>query len=264
MPVTIALSSLLPKRFRQSWVSTQRRIAALERQQADLSELFDLLLADASHSEACELGLHSQNGRRAVVTQMFQQCGLRQAIETGTYIGRTTNYLARTFGVPVHSCELVAKYHHTARRMLRNTPGVHLYLKDSRSFLRELAASREMTEVPSFIYLDAHWYDDLPLADEIDIIAAAWKDYVVLVDDFAVPGDPGYAYDDYGPGKALVIEYLLPLLKKHRLRAYFPTTRAADETGGRAGYVVVAPERHAVTLGTIPLLKEYSLEKVVA
>jgi hypothetical protein len=256
--MSFALSSLLPPRFKQSWISTQRRIAALERQQSETTELLDLLLADASHSEQCEVGMHAQEGRRAVVAELFQRLGLRQAIETGTFIGRTTNYLARTFGAPVHSCELVARYHHTARRMLRNCTGVHLYLRDSRSFLRELAASEEMTSLPTFFYLDAHWYDDLPLADELDIIASAWKKYVVLVDDFAVPGDPGYVYDDYGPGKALVIDYLLPLMGRHRLRAFFPTTRADRETGGRAGYVVVAPDALAPAVRQILLLREHA------
>lgn len=257
--MSFALSSLLPRRVRESWRGVQRRIAALEKQQKETTMLLDLLLADTQHSDQCEVGMHAQQGRRAVVKELFQKFGLRQAVETGTFIGNTTNYLARTFAVPVFSSELIARYHHTARRMLRQVPGIHLHLKDCRSFLRELAAQPEITSTPTFFYLDAHWYDDLPLADELDIIAGSWKDYVVLVDDFEVPGDPGYAFDDYGPGKALVIEYLFPLMQKYELRAYFPTTRAAEESGGRPGYVVVAPKACAAVIGEMPLLKEHTL-----
>jgi hypothetical protein len=256
--MSFALSSFMPRRLKESWINSQRRIAALEKQQKETLMLLDLLLADASHSSRCEVGMHAQEGRRAVVSELFRAFGLRQAVETGTFIGNTTNYLARSFGVPVYSSELVPRYHHTARRMLREVPGVHLRLQDCRSFLRELASDPQMTSTPTFFYLDAHWYDDLPLADELDIIASAWKDYAVLVDDFAVPADPGYVYDDYGTGKALVIEYLLPCMRKHELRAFFPTTRASDETGGQAGYVVVVPETAASALAGFPLLRAYA------
>ena len=59
-----------------------------------------------------------------------------------------------------------------------------------------------------FVYLDAHWAEELPLAEELCIVASAWTRCVVMVDDFQVPGDSGYAYDDYGPGLALTEDYL--------------------------------------------------------
>ena len=60
-----------------------------------------------------------------------------------------------------------------------------------------------MREQTLFIYLDAHWEEDLPLAEELAVIARATTRCIVMIDDFQVPGD-GYAYDNYGPGKALV------------------------------------------------------------
>ena len=70
-----------------------------------------------------------------------------------------------------------------------------------------------------FFYLDAHWNDDLPLADEIDIIFSRCPWAVVMIDDFEVPSDPGYQFDDYGPGKALVLGYIRPAVLAHELRA---------------------------------------------
>jgi hypothetical protein len=243
--------------MRERWRETQRKLAALERQQAETQKLLDILLADAVHSGACEVGMHAQRYRREVVAQLFERLGLEVAVETGTNLGNTTNYLARTFDVPVHSSEIVPRYHHAARRMLREVPNAHLYLKDSRSFLRELAAQSEITSKPTFFYLDAHWYEDLPLNDEVNIVAGSWEDFAVLVDDFSVPGDSGYAFDDYGPGKALVIEYLRATLGEHGLKAFFPTVPSAQETGGRSGYVVLVPTHLASALSDMPLLKAF-------
>lgn len=233
-------------------------MAALEKDQQETGMLLEILLSDAVHSPACELGMHAQEHRRAIVAELFERLGLQLAAETGTFLGRTTNYLSRTFRVPVYSSEIVPRYHHAARRLLRELADVHLRLQDSRGFLRDLASDEQLRKKPAFFYLDAHWYQDLPLAEEIEIIAGAWSRYAILVDDFKVPGDPGYAYDDYGPGKALDLTYLQPVLDAHGLCAWFPVTRSSLESGGRSGYVVVAPRELADDVGGIALLRAHS------
>jgi hypothetical protein len=40
-----------------------------------------------------------------------------------------------------------------------------------------------------------------------------------MIDDFEVPGDSGYAYDDYGPGKRLWF-HDFPLHNDNRISAY--------------------------------------------
>jgi len=256
--MTLSMASFFPSALRQRWRDSQTRIARLERSQKETDMLLDIVLSDAVHSKACELGMHAQPTRRAIVSYLFERLDIKLAVETGTYLGNTSNYLARTFKVPVHSSELVPRYHHAARRMLRELPNIHLQLQDSRDFLKGLAARPELTGTVAFFYLDAHWYNDLPLADEIDIIATNWKQFVILIDDFKVPGDPGYAYDDYGPGKALDTDYLDPVLARHGLKAYFPTTPAAEESGGRAGYVVVVQADAVAIANATSLLRPHA------
>lgn len=255
-----AIANLMPGKLREKWRDSQLRLQRLERQQKETDMLLDMVLAEAVHSAGCELGMHSQAGRRAVVAELFDKLGLTLAVETGTYLGNTTNYLARTFKVPVHTSELVPRYHHAARRMLRELADVHPRLQDSRGFLRELAAQTEMTSAATFFYLDAHWYNDLPLADEVEIIAKSWSRFAILIDDFKVPGDPDYAFDDYGPRKVLNLDYLKPVLSRNGLKAFFPTTRAKDETGGRAGYAVVLPGSLASVAASSPLLRSDASE----
>ena len=62
--------------------------------------------------------------------------------------------------------------------------------------------------LPTLFYLDAHWNDHLPLREEVELALKHFAKAVLIIDDFAVPDDPGYAFDDYGPGKALTLDYL--------------------------------------------------------
>jgi len=48
----------------------------------------------------------------------------------------------------------------------------------------------------------------LPLQDEVTIICHNWSDFVIMIDDFRVSDDLGYAHDDYGKGNVLCLEYL--------------------------------------------------------
>ena len=59
---------------------------------------------------------------------------------------------------------------------------------------------------------------------------------MVVVDDFEVPGDTGYTFDDYGPGKRLCVDYL-PDVPGWGL--FFPSLASAEETGGRRGCAVL-------------------------
>jgi hypothetical protein len=78
---------------------------------------------------------------------------------------------------------------------------------------------------------------DLPLGEEIAIIIQSWKNAVIMIDDFQVPGDPGYGFDDHGPGKELIRSYL-PRMPGWRI--YFPAASSAEETGSRRGCAVLA------------------------
>ena len=99
---------------------------------------------------------------------------------------------------------------------------------------------RSVTGSTLFFYLDAHWNADLPLAEELEIVFARCPAAVVMVDDFQVPDDPGYGYDDYGPGKTLTPDYIAPMVASHDLAAFYPATPATEESGERRGCVVLA------------------------
>lgn len=188
--------------------------------------------------------------RIEVVDECFRVFNPDVTVETGTYLGATTGFLARRYGVEVYSCEAVARHHYAAQRMLRQTQGVHLYHGDSRSFLKEIAARPGFASRNVFFYLDAHWEEDLPLAEEIQIIASHWRNYLILIDDFRVPGDSGYGFGQYSPTKKLDLEYIAPVVDQCNLATFFPRAKSTTETGRKRGCVVLAPKTLAQKVST--------------
>jgi hypothetical protein len=74
----------------------------------------------------------------------------------------------------------------------------------------------------------------------VEIIFSACPNAVVMIDDFRVPDDPGYGYDDYGPGRVLDCQYLESAARRHGLVILYPALPSAEETGSRRGCVVLA------------------------
>jgi hypothetical protein len=122
---------------------------------------------------------------------------------------------------------------------LSDFANIHLELSESSNYLRKLADGM-LPHKNLFFYLDAHWYESLPLAEEIDIIAGNWKNFVLMIDDFKVPNDDGYIYDDYGRGNVLALETIEKLIAKYDLTPFFPASPSSMETGHKRGCVVLS------------------------
>jgi hypothetical protein len=181
--------------------------------------------------------LNGQTGRLDLCQQIFAELPPAAIVETGTFIGNTTKFFAE-FGVPVYTAEKKPRYHAFAEERFRSAGDrVHVVLADSRALLRQMAGDPSIPKEGVFFYLDAHWYSDLPLAEEIDMIFGSWQRSVIMIDDFAVPGD-SYDYDDYGAGAVLNDEYLDTLGRSDMLR-FYPSLPASQETGAKRGCVVL-------------------------
>ena len=181
---------------------------------------------------------NGQERRVEAVRDIFQRVQFRALIETGTYRATTTLFLRALSPAPLVTIEADSRYYHYARMRLRRR-GVTVIRGDSASVLRSLANEPPWNRSPAFFYLDAHWLEALPLPAELEIIAGGWSDFAALIDDFRVPGDAGYGYDDYGPGRALEASILSPLAGKGVV-VYWPSAPSEHETGARRGWVVVA------------------------
>lgn len=174
--------------------------------------------------------LNGQEFRRSIVRSWATAVSFDVVLETGTYRGSTTEFFRAVFGLPVETVEGNSRFYHYSRRRLAFDPQATVMLGDSRQFLRDMTVKWPTSTV--FIYLDAHWEHDLPLAEELEIIKGQWDKAVVMIDDFAVPGDAGYKYDDYGAGRALTQDYL-PDMPGWSLR--YPAAPSSEETGAKRG-----------------------------
>lgn len=235
------------KEIRQKWRDLNIKMEHLERRQQETDRVLDVLITNAVFEPGHEIGMNGQIGRKAIVEELFRQIAFTAVVETGTFMGQTTGYFATSFPVAVYSCELMPRYYHISRRLLRDLSSVHLSCDDARAFLADLTNKLPSDAGPIFFYLDAHWYDDLPLLDEISLIATHWTEYVILIDDFVVPGDAGYAFDCYD-NQPLDLDLLSLVLGKYNLVPFCPRLPSSEESGRRRGCVLLAPPSTVKTL----------------
>lgn len=185
---------------------------------------------------------NGQQFRQRIFFDLIKHFPIKAIIETGTYRGTTTALFAETT-LPVYSVESHPRFYGFARMRFRNhRDTVHLYHNDSRAFLTMLSKNPKVPKEDLFFYLDAHWKDDLPLREELEIIFSNWSRPIVMIDDFQVP-DSDYSYDDYGPGKTLNLDYLAPVIPAHNIAVFFPAAKATKETGVKRGCVVLCQEQ---------------------
>jgi predicted O-methyltransferase YrrM len=194
--------------------------------------------------------LNGQCRRLAIMTDLLAACSPTTILETGTFRGSSTLWFALNSKAAVRSVEAVPRNYGFAKRRLRGHANVQLHLGDSRSFLRSVPASNK----PTLIYLDAHWAEDLPLKEEVEIALERFSECVIVVDDFEVPGDPGYGHDDYGAGKNLSLTDF-PFHRDPRITLFLPTAPSSTESGKKRGCVVLAGARLAASVSTVPSLR---------
>lgn len=191
--------------------------------------------------------------RQVMFIDLVRACEFVAVAETGTFRGATTRFMALNAGCPVHTVEIIARNHGFATRRLRDIPKIRLNLGDSRSFLKNI----ELPKGPVFFYLDAHWYTDLPLKDEVDIIASRFESFAIMIDDFEVPGDADYNFDNYGPGKKLSLDDF-PFQNDPRLQVFFPNRAGRDESGARRGSVVLISPSLSSKVAPLGSLRHFS------
>lgn len=145
-------------------------------------------------------------------------------VETGTYLGlgSTLFFAKNNPDLKIYTCEINKKYYLEAKKNLRKFKNVYLYHKDSRKFLKFLIEKNVLGERP-LIFLDSHWENDFPLGEEVKIISEKIASCVILIDDFKIPKDSRFRFDDYGEMKQPSLEIIVPNInKKKRYHLLFP------------------------------------------
>jgi predicted O-methyltransferase YrrM len=187
--------------------------------------------------------MNGQPARQQLVRDIARCAQPKAVIETGTNRGVTTEFLWSVTGAPTWTVETSQRFAKFAQWRLHHLADITVCHDDSRAFLAQLARDEQMPKEDVLFYLDAHWGTQLPLREELVTIAQHWTEPVILIDDFQVPGDTGYGFDDYGNGMRLSSDYV-PLAEMGDFTLLFPACPSAAEGGSRRGCVViVSPTR---------------------
>ncbi len=183
--------------------------------------------------------LNGQKFRQAMFREILAGVRLEAIVETGTYRGTTTEFLSGLTDLPVYTVEINPRFYAFARLRFRNSPNIRGFFGDSRPFLAQLFRTPGFPKKRTLFFLDAHWGSDLPLMEEVRQIESSCKEAIIVIDDFQVPGDPGYGFDDYGEGKSLKMDSLR-LGRSSSFEIFWPAVPSSLETGQCRGAVILA------------------------
>jgi len=221
----------------------------------DIETGINVLVNSPSYVHDQDAGFSSMEGRKRIFQDLLSNYRFLHIIETGTYLGDTSGYMAKTSGLPVLTCEKNTSLYSLAKMRLKKVEFVHLHNMDSREFLKELSKNPDITQNECFLYLDAHWGKDLPLKEEISMIASRWEKFVMMIDDFKVPDDDGYLHDSFGTLKYINMDRLKT---KYNLCAYFSSMPSSQEPKTPTGCIVLAKnDQYADGLRRIKSLRFY-------
>jgi hypothetical protein len=145
-----------------------------------------------------EKGFHGDKYLLQLVDTLVTDC--LAFIETGTNVGSTLAYVARTY--PHLQCFSCEPDQGAFQEALKNTTGldnVWLYNETSQQHIERLKAEQPTLFTQKVLFwLDAHGYGfEWPLREEIAFITHHFTRPYILIDDFKVPDLDIFLYDEY-------------------------------------------------------------------
>lgn len=195
-------------------------------------------------------GFHGNLTMLAIVDTIVQTRSVY--IETGTNIGHTFCYMARTYPqLDCYGCEPVDPYFTRVRERTQPLKNAKVFNHTSQRFMRILDKNHsDIFEHPYLAWIDAHsknfaW----PLSEEMQFFTNRSKDAYLLIDDFFVPNQPQFRSNKYG-NQRYTLEYISQFFNKEaKLNVYFPTYQKEKHDPTLTGWVMLTTDpRHATVL----------------
>lgn len=147
-----------------------------------------------------DFGFHGDRIFQELIRRLTTSAGATAFVETGTYLGDSSLSVHRmNRHLPIFTCEINKWFFNLARRRLAKLAAINMFNASSTDFLVRLIDSRQIGACPLF-FLDAHWYDEWPLLQELELITSRQNRGVIIIDDFLVASQPQFKYDVGGGG----------------------------------------------------------------
>jgi hypothetical protein len=160
--------------------------------------------------------------------------GIDICVETGTYLGGTTKRFSQMFK-KVHTIEFLPENFEKAKQHLQGCENVIQYLGDSAKTLPTVM--KRIRAEKCFFFLDAHWQNDCPLIDELNVIAQSNKKGIIAIHDWKVP-NTDLGFDSYN-GQDFTIEWIKPTLDKCFAKYRIWYNDANKAKGARRGVLFI-------------------------
>lgn len=122
------------------------------------------------------------------------------AIESGSYLGTTTQYLTAIAATKTYSIEINPRFSGVAKNRLKlDVAAGRVTIIDGNSAEKLPLILKELDpkETRILAYLDAHWLEYIPLHAELEALITWGGDFAAIIDDFYIPTDEGYGFDQY-------------------------------------------------------------------
>lgn len=180
------------------------------------------------------LGFEGDSYAKNDFQALIKKHKIKTIIETGTYLGGTTNQL-RQMVDSVITIEVNPEYFEKAKGNIKNHDNVIMINDDSINALETVLPNMKG---PLFVFLDAHWGNVCPLLDELQKIADSGLKPIIAIHDFFVPNKT-FEYDSYN-GKRFDFEFIEEKLANIYGGDYthFYNTMA---TGAQRGIIYIEP-----------------------
>ncbi len=194
-------------------------------------------------SPVFDKGFHGDTYLLGLVDEVIKQIQPAHFIETGTNVGTTARYVARTYPqLQIHSCEPDGMVFAKAQETVRGCPNAHLYNQPSPDFLYKLYEQQPaIASSLNLFWLDAHDYGfEWPLKDELAFISQQHTQAAILIDDAQVPDQPQFYHCGY-EGQECNLDYMLAALtKEKRYHFFYPTYQErTSEHHTLRGYMMI-------------------------
>ncbi len=141
----------------------------------------------------------------AEVLRLKKEFHIDVILECGTCLGSTTIWMAQNFQ-RTHTIEINQHYHEIAHKRMMEQSGTfkdHIlcnWFGDSVKILPKIfkhTIEEFAIREKCMIFIDSHWQNNVPMLEELAIIAATNIRPVIIIHDFLVPGHPELGFDSY-------------------------------------------------------------------
>src|SRR6266436_1598107 len=110
---------LVPGFIKDRYFHIKKRIESLETSVRCLENAIDAMIVSPKYVPGDDVGFNGQLNRKRIFGDIVSAIPIDAIVETGTWLGNTTGYMATTARKPIYSCELSPRFHALSKMRLR-------------------------------------------------------------------------------------------------------------------------------------------------